>query len=257
MNQVIQGALFAGGLFLGIFLMMYLGKYIRTRQKAKDIESARPGFAALEASLFGLLGLILAFSFSGALTRFDARKHLIIEEANCIGTAYLRLDLLPDQAKLELQQKFRQYVDARLAAYGALPDIAKAEAGIKQATVIQREIWIKALAAAQQTGSSQATILVLPALNTMFDIANTRYLVTKIHPPNIIFFLMGVLIFACSLLAGFDMGPTKVGSWIHILVFAILLTITVYTIIDLEFPRIGMIQVGSFDQALVDVRNSM
>ena len=68
---------------------------------------------------------------------------------------------------------------------------------------------------------------------------------------------MGVLVLVCSLIAGYDMGAGKAQSWVHILAFAALLTITVYTIIDLEFPRIGLIQVTSFDQALVDVRNSM
>jgi hypothetical protein len=257
MHFTILGVLFAGGLFLGIYLMIYLGRYIRIKQQDEDIESARPGFLVLETALFSLLGLILAFSFSGAMSRFDARRHLITEEANCIGTAYLRMDLLPDQAKSELQEKFRQYVDARLAAYAAFPDIAKAEAGIKQAAAIQRDVWTKALAGCQQTGSSQAHMLLLPALNTMFDIANARYLATKMHPPIIIFWLMGVLVLICSLIAGFDMGAGKAKSWVHILAFALLLTITVYTIIDLEFPRVGLIQVTSFDQALVDARNSM
>ena len=257
MNQIFWGGLFAGGLFLGIFLMMEAGRYMRVRHQGKDIESGRAGFATLEAALFGLMGLILAFSFSGAMSRFDARRHLIIEEANHSGTAYFRLDLVPAQAKQELREEFRQYVDTRLAAYRALPDIAKAEAGLVRATAIQREIWTKAVAAGQQGSSPQATIIVLPALNAMFDIANTRYLVTKIHLPQVIFWLMGALILICSLLAGYGMGASKARNWMHIVSFAVFLAITVYTIIDLEFPRAGLIQVSSFDQALVTVRNSM
>jgi hypothetical protein len=257
MNQIFLGAIFAGILFLGIFIMMEVGRYIRSRKQTKDIESARPGVAVLEVALFGLLGLILAFSFSGAMSRFDARRQLIIEEANCIGTAYLRLDVLPIQVQTELQGKFLQYLDTRLAAYAALPNIIKTEAGIKKAVAIQREIWTKALTACQQASSPQSAIIVLPALNSMFDIANTRYLATKIHPPQIIFWLMGFLVLSCSLLAGFAMGGSTVRSWIHIFIFAAFLTIIIYTIFDIEFPRAGLFQVKDFDQALVEVRNNM
>jgi len=257
MNQVVLGALFAGGLFLGILLMMQVGRYVRVRLSGKDIESTSAGLTALEGALFGLMSLILAFCFSGAGLRFDARRQLIIEEANCIGTAYLRLSLLPTQAQQDLQEKFRQYVDARLDAYRVLPDLAKAKAEIARAAAIQGEIWTRAIEASQRMDSLQATVLVLPALNAMFDIANTRYWATQIHPPPFVFWLLGVLILIFSLLAGFDMGDGKARSWIHVVSFAVLLAITFYAIVDLEFPRLGLVQVKNFDQALVDVRNNM
>ena len=61
------------------------------------------------------LGLLIAFTFSGATSRFEARRHLLTEEANAIGTAYLRLDLLPATAQPELRRMMRAYVDARMA----------------------------------------------------------------------------------------------------------------------------------------------
>jgi hypothetical protein len=258
MNQVVLGGLFAIGLFFGSLFMMQLGRYIRGRQSGKDIESKRAGLSVIEGALFGLMGLILAFSSSGAGIRFDARRQLIIDEANCIGTAYLRLELFPAQAKQALQEKFRQYVDALLATYRAIPDITKAQAEMTRAETIQNEIWAKAIEASQQMSSNQATqLLVLPALNEMFDIANTCYRITQMHTPFPIYLLMSVLLLICSLLAGYSMGESKERSWIHAISFAALLSLTLYVIIDLDFPRLGRIQVRDFDQAIIDIRDGM
>jgi hypothetical protein len=256
MNQIVLGTLFALILFIGILLMLKLGRYIRLRKVGGEI-SESSGLSAIEGALFGLMGLILAFSFSGAGSRLDARRQLIVDEANCIGTAYLRLELLLPQAKQDLQEKFRQYVDARISVYRTLPDAVKAKAEVARALAIQGEIWSEAVTACQQTNASQTSILLLNSLNAMFDIANTRYMATLIHQPRLVYWLMFILVLICSLLAGFSMGESKAQNWIYIHSFALMLAITVYTIIDLDHPRLGFSQVKNFDQAIVDVRNSM
>jgi hypothetical protein len=80
---------------------------------------------------------------------------------------------------------------------------------------------------------------------------------TQLHPPPIIFVLLATLALVCSLLAGFGMAEGRARSWIHIVAFAVVLTITVYVIIDMEYPRVGLIRIEKFDQALVDVRANM
>jgi hypothetical protein len=257
-NMVLLGALYAGGLFLGILLTIQAGRFLRTRQSGDACEVAHPGLRALEGALFGLMSLILAFSFSGAGTRFDSRRQLLVDEANCIGTAYLRLDVFRAEAQKVLKAEFRQYADARLSAFRAIPDIQKAEVEVKRAIAIQNRIWERAVAAIHEANEPQAAmIVVLPALNEMFDIANTQYMATRIHPPAVIYGLMGVLILVCALLVGYRMGESKTTSWVHILSFAGLLALTFYVTLDMEFPRLGLIQIRNFDQALVDVRNSM
>jgi hypothetical protein len=255
MSHLILIALFFALFFLALLLMIEAGKYLRIRHKKHEDAAEHAVFGVVEAALFSLMGLILAFSFSGAAVRFDARKSMIVQEANDMGTAYLRLDLLPVQAQAEVREMFRKYVDARLEVYRALPDIQKAEAKMTRATELQRVLWGKAVVAAQVT--PQATMLLLPALNAMFDIATTRYMASKMHPPAIIFFLMGSLTLVCALLVGFDMGASKARSWIHVIGFSVLVAITVYAILDLEYPRLGLIQEIAFDQAIVDARNAM
>ena len=100
-------------------------------------------------------------------------------------------------------------------------------------------------------------MLLLPALNAMFDIANTRCWATQSHPPLFIFGLLGMLALACSLLAGYGMAGGKARNRLHVVGFAVIVTLTVYVIVDMEYPRMGFIRVDSFDQALVDVRADM
>src|SRR4029450_9724606 len=104
-----------------------------------DTEGARVGLGAVGRSRVRLARP--ADTFSGAAARFDARRQLIVEEANAIGTAYLRLDMLPEKDQPALRDTFRKYVDARLPAYQKLPDIRAARAVLAVATKLQGEIW--------------------------------------------------------------------------------------------------------------------
>ena len=98
MDPVLAASLFAVTLFFGILLFLEVGRRIGIRRITNDTEGARAGTGAVEGAVFGLLGLLIAFTFSGAASRFDTRRQLIVEETNVIGTAYLRLDLLPSDA---------------------------------------------------------------------------------------------------------------------------------------------------------------
>ena len=97
-------------------------------------------------------------------------------------------------------------------------------------------------------------MLLLPALNEMFDIAATRVATTQMHPPAAIYGMLFVLTLICSFLAGYDMGAEATRSWVHMMGFAIILGVAVYVIIDLEYPRLGFIRLDAFDQLLVNLR---
>jgi hypothetical protein len=205
-----------------------------------------------------LLGLLVAFTFSGAASRFDARRQLIVEETNDIGTAYLRLRLLPVSAQPALREQFRQYVDARLAFYKSLRDIEAAKAEHVKVNRLQEEIWQQAVAASHAQGASpSAPMLLLPALNAMFDIATTRALAMQIHPPAIIFVMLLGLALASALLVGYGMADSKKRNWLHIAGFALVLAFAIYVILDIEYPRFGFIRIDAFDKALVELRDSM
>lgn len=246
----------AGGLFFGTLVLIEVGRRAGTRRLARDHENALSGTGVVEGALFALLGLLIAFTFSGAASRFDDRRHLVIEEANDIGTAWLRLDMLPPEAQPALRDLFRRYVDSRLATYQHGLDSAAVRAELARTQQLQNEIWKQAVAASREVGSP-AAMLVLPALNAMIDITTTRTMSTQIHPPPIVFVMLIALTLAGALFSGYSMANGKTRSWIHIVGFAAIMTFTVYVIFDIEYPRLGFIRVDAVDQVLVALRKSM
>ena len=258
MNYALTALSITFGLFFGMLLFLDIGRRIGLRRRAQDPEGAGVGTSAVDGAVFALLGLLIAFTFSGAASRFDARRVLIVEEANAIGTAYLRLDLLPASAQPALRDLFRRYVDSRLAAYRKLPDLDAAMAELARSTQLQGEIWTQAVAAGRLEGAPPAaTMLLLPALNQMIDITTTRTMAGQMHPPTIIFVMLYGLALASALLAGYGMTGGRSRDWLHMLAFAVVLALAVYVIIDIEYPRLGLIRVDAFDQVLVEVRASM
>jgi hypothetical protein len=253
MDFILNAVPVAIGLFVAMLVCLEIGHRIGVRRAERDPEEA--GVGVVDGAIFALLGLLVAFTFSGAADRFDQRRTLIVEEANAIGTAYLRLDLLPTAARDDLREMFRRYLDARLAVYRALPDIAKSKAELQRANTLQQEIWTKAVAASASI--QPATMLLLPALNDMFDITTTRTMAAMTHPPVVIFGLLFALAGLSALLAGRAMAADRKRHWMHAVTFSAALAGAVYVIIDIEYPRFGLIRVDAFDVVLVELRNSM
>jgi hypothetical protein len=258
MDLASLAALIAIALFLGILLLLEVGRRIGDRRQAADPEGARAGTGAVEGAVFALLGLLVAFTFSGAASRFDDRRALIVEETNDIGTAYLRLDLLPASAQPALRDLFRRYVDSRLATYRKILDLDAAKAELAHSAEVQGQIWRQAIAASQMPGAPpSAAMLLLPALNQMIDVTTTRTMAGRMHPPMVVFAMLFGLALAGALLAGYGMAGGRARSWLHMVGFAAVLAGAVYVIIDLEYPRLGLIRVDAFDTALVELRSSM
>jgi hypothetical protein len=257
MSSIAVGVIFASGLFVGILVLIWIGRRIGARFHAQEGESATKGFGAVEGAVFGLLGLVLAFLFSGALSRFDARRSLVVEEANDVGTAWLRVDLLPEDAQQHMRDLFRSYLDSRIATYEKAEDLDAARAELARSTGLQNEIWKHAITSSQKSSTSTPSMLLLPALNAMFDITTTRTEATRVHPPVVIFAMLGVVALACSLFAGYDMSVRSRWHTIHSFAFALVLSVTVYVIIDLEYPRLGLVRMVDSDEVLVSLRKSM
>jgi len=258
MDQLIAALPFAAVLFVGMLICLEIGRRMGIRKLAKDPQGAMSGLGAVDGAVFGLFGLLVAFTFSGAPSRLDTRRQLIAEEANAIGTAYLRLDLLPSVSQPALRERFRKYLDSRLEVYQKLPDIEAAKAELSKSAKLQKDIWAQAVAATRMQGARpDAARLLLPALNAMIDITTTRTMAARIHPPWIIFGLLFVLALVCSLLAGFGMAGSKQRSWLHLTAFAAITVISIYVILDIEYPRMGLIRLDAYDDVLVELRESM
>jgi hypothetical protein len=250
--------LLIAALLIAMLAASEIGRRLGLARLRHDPEGLPKGFSASEGAVFALLGLLLAFTFSGAASRFEDRRHLVTTEANAIGTAYLRIDLLPEDAQGEMRNHFRRYVDSRLETYQNVADRGGTAASLAEDEALQREIWASAVAASLRPGvPTQAAMLMLPALNEMIDITTTRVMATRNHPPPVIFGLLVVLSLVGALLVGYGSSVNRGRTWLHTVAFAAILALTIYVIVDLEFPRLGLIRINSADQALVDLRASM
>jgi hypothetical protein len=258
MEPPISPLLFAVSLFCGMMILLETGRRLGIRRRPKESDGERGNLGTIEGAVFALFGLVMAFGFSGAASRFNEKRMLIAEEVNTIETAYLRLRLVPQQAQSELQELFRRYVDSRLEAYRKLPNMEAAEKEMVKSKKIQEEIWSDAVAATLLPNSHpDAGKLLLPALNNMIDMATTRTMALQVHPPKIVYVLLFGLGLICSLLAGYRMAIGQHRSWLHILGFSVITVIVAYVILDVEYPRAGLIRLEAGDQLLVQARENM
>ncbi|WP_370539651.1 hypothetical protein [Achromobacter sp. UMC71] len=140
----------ASGAVLFFFLLLAsirVGRYLG-RHDGPD-EKGTAGSAAIEASVFALLGLLIAFTFSGAAQRMADRRNLLVSEVNAIGTAWLRIDLLDSADQPLLRDQFRRYVDERVNYYRHVADLDARDRIATQVGAIQKEIWTRSMAAAK------------------------------------------------------------------------------------------------------------
>jgi len=243
-------------LFAGMVLLLEVGRRWGIHRRREDPESVGSGQGAVEGAVYALLGLLIAFTFSAAAVRFEARRALVVEEANNIGTAWLRLDLLAAEAQAPLRDLFRRYLDSRIEFYRKLPDAEAALAELARSNKMQGEIWTQAVKASRD-GSPAVVFLLLPALNDMFDITTTRTWAARNHSPGIIFVTLALFALAGALMAGFAMSQGSKRSWLHVIGFAALMAAIFYVIVDFEYPRMGLIRLDESDQVLIDLRQSM
>jgi hypothetical protein len=239
-----------------LFFAMLGSAFVGHRRGRQRIgSSAERGTAVVEAALFALLGLLIAFTFANAYSRFNMRRDLVAQEANAIGTAYLRIDLLKVEAQAPLRKKFGEYVDSRLAFWDVLKDPDKAWAELARSSRLQGEIWSDAVRASEDNNT--ARMLLLPALNEMIDITTTRLNAILAHPPPLVFIMLFVLATVCAWLIGYAMATADQPNWLHILGYAAMITLTVYVILDIEYPRYGLITLDVAQDLLHDVRKSI
>lgn len=250
--------------FVGSLLLLHLGRCLGLKYRERGLADAAAGHATVEGSIFGLMGLLLAFTISGALQRFDDRQQLVLQETNAAATAYDRLGAFGEQARLDLRKKLKDYVLARVELYRAPHDFelwqrAEEFSGTQQQAIAGRKnnLWNAALAACPDADFRPACSLAMPALNSLFDVARLRIGASEKHPPQVIYFMLFGLGLGCSLLAGFGMASVSARSPVHMLLFAGTLTMALYIVTDMEYPRLGLIRIEAFDHFLADAYEQM
>ena len=247
----------AMALFLAILLFIELGRRLGIKQTKKRGDGARAGVGGVDNVVYSLLGLLIGFSFSGAAGRFDKRRELTVKEVNAISTAWQRIDLMPSDLQPGFRAAFRGYVDALIAAHGktpGTPEELRERAALAKA---QNEVWSRGVTSSLHPAGEKARMLILPSINEMFDVVDTERLAQQLHPPMIIYLMLGLSALAGALFAGYAMSNTSPRNWMHIIGVAATISIASYVILELESPRLGLIRVTSTDKALVELRRTM
>jgi hypothetical protein len=253
----------SAGFFASSLVLLNYGRYLGLRYLQHQT-AKMAGLTTVEGAVFALIGLLLAFTISGALQRFDERRQLVIQEANAASTAYDRLALFEGDVGRNLQTNLKDYVEARIDLYRMPHDFSlwrRSElfSPEQQDKIVdlKNKVWDATVAACPQASFRPACAQAVPALASLFEVARLRLGGSEKHPPQIVYVMLFGLGLGGSLLAGFGMAAATARSWIHMLIFAATLTVTLYVVTDMEYPRLGLIRVENFDHFLVDARRQM
>jgi hypothetical protein len=218
------------------------------RQHSRD-EKKAPISAAVGATL-GLLAFLLAFTFGMAATRFDNRKQIVLQEANTIGTTYLRSDFLPEQSRDEARILLREYLALRAGGASAI----LSPEGMAKSAGLQDRLWVIAAGAATQSDSI-ATGLFIQSLNEMIDLDAIRVTNLRNRIPDTIWFMLYVVTIFSMTAMGYQFGMTGTRSWATMIILVMVFTPVILMIADLDRPQTGLLRISQ--QPLIDLLNKI
>jgi hypothetical protein len=250
--QSTQTVVIAIILFICLIVFYILGYRLRIRTMNRNPEHTKEDLGAINGTLLGLLALLLAFTFGMSNSRYDTRRALVIEEANAIGTAILRTDIYPDSVRQVLRSHLKEYVEARIAFYQAGMDVDNVVLNYKRANEISMRIWSIVTTFAKQDNITTRTSELIPALNAMIDVTTTRRAAGESTIPDSIMYFLFMLCLCSAFLLGYDRKNKF--DWIVVIGFALMLSATVFTIIDLDRPRSGLIDMDTPNQKIIELR---
>jgi hypothetical protein len=245
-EALIMAGLLVGGLVAGEF-----GFRLGAVFKREDEAFARQ-LDVIRTATLALVAFLVAFAFSGAAGRFVDRLDVIVDEANAIGTAWLRADVLPEPQRSELKAALKEYTADRVTLL-TIHDWDEIGRLLTKVGDLHGKMWTAALAGTE--GNAPLMNLVLPPLNEVFDLHTTHLAqATRRLPQPILVVLLGAA--ALSLfLVGFGNGRSGRRFLLLDAVYASVLAVSLWMTIDLDLPRQGLIQVSS--QPLLDTLAAM
>ncbi|ULQ51612.1 hypothetical protein [Flavihumibacter fluvii] len=239
-------------LLVCMIVAVSIGLRLGNRNKERDNEDDKTT-SNLIGGIFALNAFLLAFTFSMSAGRYEARRDILVLEANNIGTAILRADLYPDSMRNILMPLFREYVETRIAYYSITGDSALLNASVQKANGISGQIWQHCTAYFRQTGSMVPSNQLVPALNDMIDIVNTRQQQLYAMVPETIVMMLFVLTITSAFLAGYSNKKGRM-DWPVVVCFCILTAFVIFITLDLDRPRTGLIRLDTAENSMLELR---
>ena len=238
-----------GWLIMLIFLVMMAGAseigYVWGARSTVE-EKTQYIFPTVFAAVLAVLGLLLGFTVSMAVTRCDTRRILLLEEANALGTDYLRTQLLPEPERTELQNLIRRYVDIRMSYSEGGIDAERLRKARAETEEIQEQMWALAVAFAQKDPRSVTGGLVLESLNNTFDLDTSRWTAFLTHVPESVIYVNAFIGLLASLMLGYGFGLSRHRHRFSVALLTISVCAVLGVIIDMDRPRSGVIHVSQW-----------
>lgn len=234
----------AVAILLAIFVgASLIGHHIGKRNAVVTRDTLKPPLQIFPTSMLGLMALLLGFSFSMAVTRYEERRSLVIQEANAVGTTALRAEMLAEPFRSESLNILDHYVDTRLDFYFAGTDPRRISAAVAESRRLGRELWKIAMAAAK-VDPSPITALYVTSLNQSLDLENDRVAALENRvPKEVSAFLILVGIIALSAV-GYVQGHKRAKNNFQMIALSMILALAIGLIQDLDRPRSGFIGIS-------------
>jgi hypothetical protein len=242
-------------IFVGSLIAIFIASEIGRQLGLLASRRQRENISTIEGAILGLLALLIAFTFSMALSRFEVRRDAVVNEANAIGTTALRARLLPTPYNTDSLKLLREYIQIRLDLTERIvtaPDIA---AALARSTAIQEALWKQAEAAAAKDNAMVPTGIFIQSLNVMSDNREKRVSAIADRVPNIILMaLYGIAIFAGAF-CGYASGLEVQRGRLPIYAMALVVSAMILLIQDLDRPNAGFISISQ--QPMLDTAASI
>jgi hypothetical protein len=239
-------AIFLIGL-VGILLVSEIGWQFGIRTKG----GGGINITTLESAMLGLLALMLAFTFSMALSRFEARRDAVLNEANSIGTTALRARLLPDPYRSETLKLLREYVQIRLDIVQQATSLAESKTIIDRSNTLQEALWQQAKGAASKDSGLIPTGLFIQSLNEMIDDQGKRLSALRNRVPNSVLLTLFAIAAVAGAFAGYASAVDTQRTRLPVYVMGLLISVVIFLIVDLDRPSAGFIT--NNQQPIVDL----
>jgi hypothetical protein len=207
----------------------------------------------LAVSFLGLLGLLLAFTFSMAGARYDEHRDLFVSEANAISTVAMRADMYLEPDRSALRRDLRGYLEARIHDAQVRFDDPRQVTAERARRQCEERLWRRVAAAAREPGNLVASQQMVPALGLMFDFATQRRYLELTHVPVEILLLLFVACVLGAFYAAYFACRASHFDWSATFGFSLLCAAVVYVVLDLERPQRGLIDMRINEHALIEV----
>jgi hypothetical protein len=230
------------GYLVFLLIVCEIGIAAGRRPRARERISDQASLGMVQAGMLGLLGLLLAFTYAQAADRYQLRKRLLVQEANAIGTFWLRTDFLPAPERAEDRRLLARYVDLRVAEEGGVLDPKALQARFREAEAIHTELWTVTTRPLATRPPTVLDSLLISSLNELIDLHTSRLAAYEERVPGAVLGLVALVSALGLFLVGFSFGLADQRAPIFVLVLTVAVVAVTMTVVDLDRSHRGLIR---------------